>query len=94
MGKLHKAARQAIDALQEARDHIYLSSENEQSLTDEEIFEKLKAAITDLHKALYVKQNGWVGLTDEEIGEAVTDNFDRRYSLVLAIEAKLKEKNG
>ena len=35
----------------------------------------------------------WVGLTDEEVNELVTNNFNRRYSLVLAIEAKLKEKN-
>lgn len=127
MIKLHKAARQAIDALQEARDHIYLSPDNEQNLTDAEILEKVGAAIISLHNALthpedeskirqepvghvtdsgtsayildgvdleddtplYIGPKRWVGLTDDE-----REHFRKLgFVGVLAVEAKLKEKN-
>ena len=48
-----------------------------------------------LEQAGYVKKKEWVGLTDEEIYEAVENsNSVLVKDMARAIEAKLKEKNG
>lgn len=44
--------RQALEELANARDHIWLSAENAQPLSEAEMLEKLQTAITALHKRL------------------------------------------
>jgi hypothetical protein len=43
----------ALEELQNARDHIYLLPENEQPLTEEQILNRINAAITVLHQEVY-----------------------------------------
>lgn len=43
----------ALKELQNARDHIYLLPENEQPLTEEQILNRINAAITVLHQEVY-----------------------------------------
>ena len=97
MTYLHTAAKLALEELANARDHIYLSPENEQALTDEEMLNKLQAVISYLHQALtleddkplYIGPKRWVGLTDDE-----REHFRKLgFVGVLAVENKLKEKN-
>jgi hypothetical protein len=46
------------------------------------------------HFAALIEQRTWVGLTDEEIYEAVKDKEGSPWRVIVdAIEAKLKEKN-
>ena len=52
MSELIKAAKQALEELQNARDHIWLLPENEQPLTDDEMLDKIRAAITALNQAI------------------------------------------
>ena len=106
MNKLIKAAKHALEELANARDHIWLSQEKAQPLTDEEILKKIQAALCDLHytmkkigkresrqKKQQVAKNAttkWVGLTDEDLSSCKSDEF---VVFARAIEAKLKEKN-
>lgn len=47
----------ALKELQNARDHIYLLPENEQPLTEEQILNRINAAITVLHQEVYRDAN-------------------------------------
>jgi hypothetical protein len=47
----------ALEELQNARDHIYLLPENEQPLTEEQILNRINAAITVLHQEVYGDAN-------------------------------------
>jgi len=47
----------ALEELQNARDHIYLLPENEQPLTEEQILNRISAAITVLHQEVYRDAN-------------------------------------
>ena len=47
----------ALEELQNARDHIYLLPENEQPLTEEQILNRINAAITVLHQEVYRDAN-------------------------------------
>ena len=47
----------ALEELQNARDHIYLLPENEQPLTEEQILNRINAAITLLHQEVYGDAN-------------------------------------
>jgi len=56
-------------------------------------FEKL-CEIMDKYEAITPTQRTWVGLTDEEIAEALGDEIDSVYMTDFRrVEAKLKEKN-
>jgi hypothetical protein len=52
------------------------------------------AYMSGLHRGKEVAQRTWVGLTDEEIAEALGDEIDSVYMTDFRrVEAKLKEKN-
>ena len=93
MAELIKAARHALEELANARDHLWLSPENAQPLTDEEMLTKIQAAFCALHYVMkkvekqesrqqkrQVAKNAtteWVGLTEEELGKTVLANLDQ-----------------
>jgi len=52
MSELIKAAKQALEELQNARDHIWLLPEKAQPLTEKQMLKKLRAAIIALHQAI------------------------------------------
>ena len=68
MTDLRKAATQAREELQNARDHIWLSPEKAQPLTEKEMIDKLRTAISALSQALAQPVDA-VNMTPDRVDE-------------------------
>lgn len=70
---LRQAAEEALDALANAKDHIYLLPENAQALTEAEMLERLHTAITALRTAL--AEPDFKPLSAEDMAKVIVANW-------------------
>ena len=88
MSNLRKAAEMALEALEWNYGTDLENIENCMAW-----LEKMNATIPALRQALAQPKRKWVGLTDEDRSDLLTQHHGWN-EFGIAIEAKLKEKNG
>jgi uncharacterized UBP type Zn finger protein len=86
----------SIEAMKQAQaqEPVAWMTNSEQETTAEYLFSHMQTPIHDIPLYTTPPKREWVGLTDEEIAEAVGSPLDEVYLADFRkVEAKLKEKN-